>query len=97
MADHTVESAYWEMAVTDIVDALDLLGPTYEVSDAEDGYVSLEVSPALAHDTEGTVRDARMLHDRVARPNLSSRSPRPRRASRPSRPSSAKARASTSP
>ena len=70
MADHTVESAYWEMAVTDIVDALELLRPTYEMSDREDGYVSLEVSPALAHDTEGTVRDARTLHDRIDRPNL---------------------------
>ncbi len=70
VADHTVESAYWEMAVTDITDALEMLRPVYEQSDREDGYVSLEVSPALAHDTEGTVRDARMLHERIARPNL---------------------------
>jgi len=70
VADHTVEGAYWEMAVTDILDALELLRPTYEESDREDGYVSLEVSPALAHDTDGTVRDARMLHDRIGRPNL---------------------------
>jgi transaldolase len=70
MADHTVESAYWELAIDDINNALHLLRPTYDVSDGEDGFVSLEVSPALAHDTEGTVRDARMLHDRINQPNL---------------------------
>jgi transaldolase len=70
MADHTVEAAYWELAITDIVDALQMLRPMYDESDHEDGFVSLEVSPALAHDTDGTVRDARMLHDRIAQPNL---------------------------
>ena len=70
VGDHTVEAAYWEMAMTDIGDALGLLSPLYDESDREDGYVSLEVSPALAHDTEGTVRDARMLHGRVDQPNL---------------------------
>ena len=70
MKDHTVDSAYWELAITDILDALQLLRPIYDESDGEDGYVSLEVSPALAHDTETTVRDARMLHTRIAQPNL---------------------------
>jgi transaldolase len=70
MKDHTVESAYWELAITDIEAGLNLLRPTYDVSDGEDGFVSLEVSPALAHDTDGTVRDARMLHERIAQPNL---------------------------
>ena len=70
LKDHTVESAYWELAVTDIVHALELLRPVYDDSDGEDGYVSLEVSPALAHDTETTVRDARALHARIAQPNL---------------------------
>ncbi len=70
MKDHTVESAYWEMATTDIQDALALLRPLYDQSDGEDGFVSLEVSPALAHDTEGTVRDARRFHDTIAQPNL---------------------------
>ena len=51
MKDHTVENAYWEMAMTDIGSALGLLRPLYDESDGEDGYVSLEVSPALAHDT----------------------------------------------
>jgi transaldolase len=70
MKDHTVDSAYWELAITDIGHGLELLRPVYEESDGEDGYVSLEVSPALAHDTEGTVRDARNLHSRIAQPNL---------------------------
>ncbi len=70
MKDHTVESAYWEMATTDIQSALALLRPLYDESDGEDGFVSLEVSPALAHDTEGTVRDARRFHDTIAQPNL---------------------------
>jgi transaldolase len=70
MADHTVESAYWELAITDITNALELLAPTYDASDREDGFVSLEVAPALANDTESTVRDARMLHDRLGAPNL---------------------------
>jgi transaldolase len=70
MKDHTVDSAYWELAITDITNGLELLRPVYENSDGEDGYVSLEVSPALAHDTESTVRDARMLHKRIAKPNL---------------------------
>jgi transaldolase len=70
MKDHTVESAYWELAISDIINGLELLRPIYDASDGEDGYVSLEVSPALAHDTEGTVRDARMLHERINQPNL---------------------------
>jgi transaldolase len=70
MKDHTVESAYWELAITDITNALGMLRPMYDQSDHEDGFVSLEVSPALAHDTEGTVLDARMLHDRINQPNL---------------------------
>jgi len=70
MKDHTVDSAYWELAITDIGNGLELLRPVYDESDGEDGYVSLEVSPALAHDTDTTVRDARMLHSRIAQPNL---------------------------
>jgi transaldolase len=70
MADHTVEDAYWEMATTDIEDALAMLRPTYDESDGEDGFVSIEVSPAVAHDTESTVRDARKFHDTIAQPNL---------------------------
>ena len=70
MKDHTVEGAYWEMAITDIHSALDLLRPMYEDSDGEDGFVSLEVSPAQAHETEATLTAARDLHQRIAKPNL---------------------------
>src|SRR5580692_11468656 len=70
MKDHTVEAAYWEMATTDIKSALGLLRRLYDESDGEDGYVSLEVSPTLAHDTEGTVRDALKFHETIAQPNL---------------------------
>jgi transaldolase len=70
MKDHTIDGAYWEMAITDIETALGMLRPLYDESDGEDGYVSLEVSPALAHDTEGTVKAARDLHARIAQPNL---------------------------
>ena len=70
MKDHTVEGAYWEMAITDIRHALALLRPLHDESDREDGYVSLEVSPAVAHDTEATVRDARNFHEQIAEPNL---------------------------
>ena len=70
MKDHTVESAYWEMAITDILNALAMLRPLYDESDGEDGYVSLEVSPAQAHETEATLKAARDLHQRIAQPNL---------------------------
>ncbi len=70
MKDHTVEGAYWEMAITDILDALDMLRPLYDESDREDGYVSLEVSPAQAHEQSETVKSAKALHDRIAQPNL---------------------------
>jgi transaldolase len=66
----TVEAAYWEMAITDILDALEMLRPMYDASDGEDGFVSLEVSPAQAHSTEDTVASARDLRERIDKPNL---------------------------
>src|SRR6202034_594825 len=68
--DHTVEASYWEMVITDIEDALQLLRPLYDESDREDGFVSLEVSPAQAHQTDATLKSARDLHARVDQPNL---------------------------
>ena len=67
---HTVSECYWELVITDIVDALAVLRPVHDQSDGVDGYVSLEVAPALAHDTDGTVDAARALHERIHRPNL---------------------------
>ncbi len=59
-----------QLAVRDIQDAADILRPAYEKSRRADGYVSLEVSPFLAHDTAATVVEARRLWQSVARPNL---------------------------
>ena len=53
-----------------ITDALAMLAPVYEQSSGADGFVSLEVAPALAHDTPGTIESARSLHERIDRPNL---------------------------
>jgi transaldolase len=70
LASHSVEEAYWELVVTDIRDALAILRPVYDGSDGVDGFVSLEVAPGLAHDTEGTITAARHFHELVAEPNL---------------------------
>lgn len=66
----TAEALFWELAVEDIRLAADILREVYEDSGGGDGYVSLEVSPRLAHDTEGTIAEARRLWARVDRPNL---------------------------
>ena len=64
------ERIFWQLAVEDIRDACDLFLPLYRSSEAADGYVSLEVSPLLAHNTEGTLAQARQLWAWVDRPNL---------------------------
>ena len=66
----SVEQAFWEMATADVTGALEIFHPLYEQSGASDGFVSLEVSPRLAYDTEGTIKDARAFHERIAMPNL---------------------------
>jgi transaldolase / glucose-6-phosphate isomerase len=58
------------IAIRDIQDATDLLRPVYDESKRHDGYVSLEVSPYLARDTEGTLEEARRLWKAVNRPNV---------------------------
>ncbi len=69
-AGMSVEDAYWTMAIQDVRGACDVLRPVYNESKGIDGYVSLEVSPTLAEDTNGTTSAARDLHQRVERPNL---------------------------
>jgi transaldolase/glucose-6-phosphate isomerase len=61
---------YERMAIQDIQWAADLFYPVWQKAGGRDGFVSLEVSPYLAHDTAGTVEEARRLHAAVARPNL---------------------------
>lgn len=64
------EELYEALAIADIQDAADLLRPVFEATGGRDGYVSLEVSPHLAHDTRATVEEAHRLWRRVDRPNL---------------------------
>lgn len=66
----STEETYWELVVSDIIGALDTFGPLYLSSSGLDGFVSVEVSPGLAQDMEGTVAAAQELHDRIARPNV---------------------------
>jgi transaldolase len=66
----SVEDAYWQMVSDDIHAALDLLLPLYEESGGGDGFVSIELAPALAHDTAGSVEAARALATRIDHPNL---------------------------
>ncbi len=66
----SVESAFWDMAVEDVTHACEVLRPVHDQSGGADGFVSLEVSPALASDTAGTVEAARGLHTRISLPNL---------------------------
>jgi transaldolase len=65
----TVEAAYWEMVIDDVTNALAVLRPVYDES-GEDGFVSIEVAPSLAHDTAGSIDSARDLHARIDKPNL---------------------------
>ena len=66
----SVEDAYWEVVFDDIRDALQVLRPTYDESNGGDGFVSLELSPALARDTPTSIADARRFHETIAEPNL---------------------------
>lgn len=66
----SVQEIYETLTVEDIQRAADLLRRVHEATAGRDGYVSLEVSPHLAHDTEATVAEAQRLWARVARPNL---------------------------
>jgi transaldolase len=64
------EELFFDLALADLTDAADLFRPIHERTNSVDGWVSLEVSPVLAHETESTVREAKDLFARAARPNL---------------------------
>src|SRR6185312_11448465 len=68
--DLDAKAKFEVIAIRDIQDATDLLRPVYDESKRHDGYVSLEVSPYLARDTQGTLEEARRLWKAVNRPNL---------------------------
>ncbi len=61
---------YDELTVKDIQDAADLFRPVYEKTGGQDGYVSLEINPKLAFQTDETIREGRRLHRKVNRPNV---------------------------
>ncbi|KAL8161863.1 hypothetical protein V2J09_013352 [Rumex salicifolius] len=65
-----IDSAYWELVIKDIQDACKLFEPIYDETNATDGYVSVEVSPNLAEDTQGTVEAAKWLHKVVDQRNV---------------------------
>src|SRR5256886_2632515 len=64
------EELFFELALEDLTQAADLFRPIYERTNGVDGWVSLEVSPLLAHDTASTLAAAKRLHARADRPNL---------------------------
>jgi transaldolase len=66
----SAEEIYWALAIEDIEAAADVLRPIYLLTEGADGYVSLEVAPAVANDTQATVAMACDLWSRLARPNV---------------------------
>jgi transaldolase len=68
-AGKSIEEIYETLTVEDIQSVADLLRPIYDRRKGADGFVSLEVSPKLAHDTHGTISEARHLWTEVNRPN----------------------------
>ncbi len=69
-AGKSTNEIYEAVVIQDIRTVADLLRPIYERTDGKDGYVSLEVSPDLAHDTQGTIKEAARFWQMVDRPNL---------------------------
>ncbi len=67
---HSAGQIFEALAVADVQSACDVFMPLYRSTNRADGYVSIEVSPTLANDTEGTVHEARRLWKAVARPNV---------------------------
>lgn len=69
-AGSTLEDVYEQLILTDIGMAADQFRPLYETSEGRDGYVSIEVSPLLARDTQASLAEARELWQRLDRPNI---------------------------
>jgi transaldolase len=69
-AAKSVDQIYEDIAVADVGAAADLLRPVYESSKTEDGYASIEVSPVLAANTQGSIDEGIKLYERLDRPNI---------------------------
>jgi transaldolase len=69
-AGRSVEEAYWELVISDISQALAVLRPVFDADNSAGGFVSVEVSPELAHDASATILAARWLRQRIDQPNL---------------------------
>jgi transaldolase len=69
-AGHKGEALFFNLAIQDLSRAADLFLPIYESTGTVDGFVSLEVSPLFAYDTQATVKQAQALHAQAAKPNL---------------------------
>jgi len=63
------KEVFLELAIRDVQDACDLLRQVWDGGQGQDGYVSIEVDPTLAYDTEATIAEAQRLHELVDRPN----------------------------
>ncbi len=66
----SADSIFWQLAIEDIQNAADLFLPLFEKTNKKDGYVSLEVNPLYANDTDATINEAKRLWELVKRPNL---------------------------
>jgi transaldolase len=67
---YDAEASYWSLVTDDLNGALAVLRPLYDHSGGRDGFVSVELAPAIAHDTNASVQAAWALHRRIAEPNL---------------------------
>jgi transaldolase len=70
LAAGPIDDAYWALVLQDIHGALDAFSGVHQQSGGTDGFVSVEVDPGLAHDSEGTLTAARSLNQQIDRPNL---------------------------
>src|SRR5437870_5649142 len=66
----TRDDIYDELVIEDISKAADIFRPVHERTKGEDGFISIEVSPNLAHDTKGTIAEAKRLFEKLRRPNV---------------------------
>jgi len=69
-AGMSIEDSYWHLVTEDVGHAADLFRPVYDAAQGADGFVSVEVSPDLAHDTAGTCAQAKELFAQLNRPNV---------------------------